>query len=454
MIMKKKAAVVGGGASGMMSAIQLASRGLEVHVFEQNEKLGKKLFITGKGRCNVTNACDQEELMASVRSNPKFLYSAFCGFSNRDTMAFFEKIGVPLKVERGNRVFPLSDHSSDIIRALEREMKRLDIHIHLKTRVTEILIREGKAEGVRVRHTHAQLPSGPVSTHSPGEIMDGDLFDDNVIDNVMTDVVIVATGGLSYPSTGAGGDGYRFARQAGHSVTDLFPSLVPLITKEDYIPRLAGLSLKNVQLSVARGKKIVFQDFGEMMFTHHGITGPLVLSASAVAGKMLSEGSLAAWINLKPALSSMQLDARVLREFAAAPNKQFKNVITSLFPSTLVPVMLQLSSIPENIPVHRITKEERLAFEDLILHFPLTIIGLGSFHEAVITRGGVSVKEIRPASMESKLVEGLYFVGEVLDLDAVTGGFNLQIAWSTAVAAAKAAAARALEKEDEEKDNP
>ena len=395
----------------MLASVFAAKKGCEVTLFEKNEKLGKKLYITGKGRCNVTNNCEPEELLNSVVTNAKFLYSAFYTFTSQDMMDFLEKAGAPLKTERGNRVFPCSDHSSDIIRAFERQMKKYGVRIHLKSQVQKLILEEGRITGI-------SLTDGSVHR---------------------AEAVIVATGGLSYPTTGSTGDGYRFAREAGHTVTDLSPSLVPLHTKEDYIPEMAGLSLKNVELTVKNGKKVLYRDFGEMMFTHSGITGPLVLSASARLGTALRKsGELSAFLDLKPALTPEQLDARILREFESGKNKQFKNVISVLFPSSLTPVMLKIGGISPEKPIHEISREERLRFGALVKAFPFTINGFGEFKEAVITRGGVSVKEINPATMESKKIQDLYFVGEVLDLDAVTGGYNLQIAWSTAYLAAMA----------------
>lgn len=405
-----KVMIVGGGPAGMLAGVYAARKGNEVHIFEKNEKLGKKLYITGKGRCNVTNACDTEELFPAVMSNGKFLYSAFYTYNNHDVMDFFEKAGVPLKTERGNRVFPVSDHSSDIIRALERELQKAGAQVHLHSEVKRILSEDGCAVGV--------------------ELSDGR--------KVQAEDVIVATGGLSYPSTGSTGDGYRFAKETGHQVTALKPSLVPLKTKEEYIPRLQGLSLKNTKLTIKNGRKVLYQDFGEMMFTHFGVTGPMILSASAHIAKALEKNELFAWLDLKPALTAEQLDARILREFEAAPNKQFKNVIGVLFPSSLTPVMLALGGISPEKAVHEITREERQHFGALVKAFPFTIVGMGEFKEAIITRGGVSVKEVHPGTMESKIMKHLYFIGEVLDLDAVTGGYNLQIAWSTAYMAAEA----------------
>lgn len=410
-----KVLIIGGGAAGMMAGVFAARNHHEVHILEKNEKLGKKVFITGKGRCNVANACDTEELFPAVMSNPKFLYSGFYSFGPQDVMNFFEEAGVPLKVERGNRVFPQSDHSSDIIRVLERELKKAGAKVHLHTTVKEI-----------VKKPEAEKVTGVIL--EDGTFMEGD-------------AVIVATGGFSYQSTGSTGDGYRFARELGLKVTDISPSLVPLKTKEDYIPKLQGLSLKNTGLTIKNSKKVLYEDFGEMMFTHFGVTGPMILSASAHIGAKLAKaenGELCAYLDLKPALTKEQLDARILREFETGQNKQFKNVIGVLFPSSLTPVMLELGGIPAEKKIHDISREERQHFVDLVKAFPFTITGMGEFKEAIITKGGVSVKEINPGTMESKKISGLYFAGEVLDLDAVTGGYNLQIAWSTAYLAAQA----------------
>ena len=419
-----KVIIVGGGAAGMLCSIIAARNGCEVFLYEKNEKLGKKLYITGKGRCNVTNNCDTEELFRAVMSNPKFLYSAFYSFTPQDVMEFFEEAGVPLKTERGNRVFPVSDHSSDIIRGLERELKKAGAHIHLRTEVKTVKVSPYEEPDVDEKKAHHSRVTGV-------ELADGSFMEG--------DHVLVATGGLSYQSTGSTGDGYRFAEETGHKVTELSPSLVPLKTKEDYIPRLQGLSLKNTELTIKSGKKVLFQDFGEMMFTHFGVTGPMILSASAHIGKQLQKsGELNAYLDLKPALTMEQLDARILREFEAGQNKQFKNVIGVLFPSSLTPVMLELGGISPEKKIHDISREERIHFEELVKAFPFTINGMGEYKEAVITRGGVSVKDIQPGTMESRKVKNLYFIGEVLDLDAVTGGYNLQIAWSTAYLAAMA----------------
>ncbi len=401
-----KVLVVGGGAAGMFAAIFAARNGNEVHIYEKNEKLGKKLFITGKGRCNITNASDMETLFGSVTSNAKFLYSSFYGYTNQDVIDFFHEIGVPTKLERGNRVFPQSDHSSDVIGGLTRELRRLGVEIHLREEVMKVIGKEV--------FEYLELKNGK---------------------KVHGDACIIATGGLSYQTTGSTGDGYRFAKEMGHKVTRLLPSLVPLVIREEYVKELQGLSLRNVQASIFDGKKLLYSDFGEMLFTHYGVSGPLMLSASSYIADVLQEKELRLEIDLKPALSFEQLDQRVLRDFDENINKQFQNALQKLFPRTLIPVMLALSEIDPEKKVNLITKEERHAFVNLMKQFPLTITGLRDFNEAIITKGGVLVKEIHPATMESKFVQNVHFVGEVLDLDALTGGYNLQIAWSTAYAA-------------------
>lgn len=421
--------VVGGGAAGMMAALTAAGNGHEVHVYEKNEKLGKKLFITGKGRCNLTNACDMDTLFASVVSNPKFLYSAFYGFTNEQAIEFFESLGLRTKTERGNRVFPLSDHSSDVIRVLEKEMEKRNVRVHLHSEVKEVLTDGGAFSGLLFQNGKKETG----------------------------DACIIATGGLSYPSTGSTGDGYRFAESTGHKVTELAPSLVPMEVKEWYAKELQGLSLRNVTAAVYDGKKKLYEEFGEMLFTHYGVSGPVILSASSVVGKKLGPGKglgdtpeekqasrkpatkeLTLKIDLKPALTAEQLDQRVLRDFEEQKNKQFKNAVDKLFPVKLKPVMIKLGSIPPEKKVHEISKEERRRFVELIKNFRMTLTGLRGFSEAIITRGGVSVKDVDPGTMESRHVKHLYFAGEVLDLDALTGGFNLQIAWSTGYAAGNA----------------
>ena len=424
-----KAAIIGGGAAGMMAAVLLARRGCEVHLFEKNEKVGKKLYITGKGRCNLTNNCEQSDLLNHVISNPRFMYSAFSAFDAQDVMAFFANEGLDLKTERGNRVFPVSDKSSDVIRTLEKAMKKENVNVHLRTTVKKVVAEDyAPSEEAPEQESRKGGKKAAVGCACGVITEPGGFFP--------ADAVLVASGGLSYPTTGSTGDGYRFAQETGHKVTECEPSLVPLLTAEDYIPEMQGLSLKNTGLTIKSGKKTVYSDFGEMMFTHNGVTGPMILSASAVISKQLKKGPLNAFLDLKPALTPEKLDARILRDFGESPNRQFRNVVSGLLPSSLVPVMIRLSEIPEDKRIHDITKEERLRFESLVKSFPFTITGKGDFKEAVITKGGVSVKDINPATMESKIVDRLYFIGEVIDVDALTGGFNLQIAWSTAYLAA------------------
>ena len=397
-----KVLVIGGGAAGMMAAYAAGMCGHEVTLLEQNEKLGKKIYITGKGRCNFTNASPLEEIMQAVVSNPKFLYSAFYTFSNDAVMDFFENQGMPYKIERGNRAFPVSDHASDVIRALERAMKEQDVRIRLHTQVRELLIEDDKATGVL--------------------LTDGD--------KIMADSLILATGGLSYPTTGSTGDGHTMAKNSGHKIVTPRPALVQLTTKEEYILRMQGLSLKNVSLKIKDEKRVIYDAFGEMLFTHFGVSGPLVLSASSVLSRHFPR-EYQAYIDLKPALSEEVLNERLLREFSERPNQHIKAVFQQLLPAKMIPVMIELSQISMDKPVNAITKEERRRLVGLFKAFPFTITGTRGFKEAIITQGGVSVKDIDPATMESKRIKDLYLVGELLDLDALTGGYNLQIAWST-----------------------
>lgn len=401
--------VVGAGPAGMMAAITAAQKGARVLLYEQNEKVGKKLFITGKGRCNVTNDSDCEELLTNVITNPKFLYSSFYDFDAQSCMDFFEGLGVRLKTERGNRVFPKSDHSSDIIRALEYEMRRLGVEIHLKTPVASLLL-EKNGEEEKEKCTGILLADGK---------------------KVQADCVLLATGGVSYPLTGANGSGLEMAQKAGHKVTELYPALVPLVSEETWCHELMGLSLRNVSAEIKNGKKTLYEGFGEMLFTHFGVSGPLILSASSKIVKQLQKGKLTLTIDLKPALSQEQLDKRILRDLEQANNKQFKNALSELLPSKLIPVMIRLSDISPDKKANELTKEERRRFGMLLKHLPVTILGTADFKEAIITQGGICVKEINPSSMESKKITGLYFAGECIDVDALTGGFNLQIAWST-----------------------
>lgn len=391
----------------MMAAYAAAESGHAVTLLEQNEKLGKKLFITGKGRCNLTNASDMEQLFANVVSNRKFLYSAFYSYDNEQVISFFESHGMPTKTERGNRVFPVSDHSSDVIAALSAALRGQHVEVLLHTKVKRLLL-EKRDEEKRV--TGVEL-----ADHT----------------KMHADAVIVATGGISYPSTGATGDGYRMAEESGHKMVSPTPALVPMEMKEPWVRDLQGLSLRNVRMSVTRGKKKLYEDFGEMLFTHFGVSGPLVLSASGCIPAKAFDQELSMTIDLKPALDVEQLDHRILREFDEMKNKQFKNSLGHLLPAKMIPVMIALSGIDPDTKVNEISREQRQNLLHLFKNMPLTITGLRDFKEAIITKGGVSVKDINPSTMESKLVQGLYFCGEVLDLDALTGGYNLQIAWST-----------------------
>ncbi|MDY2922838.1 MAG: NAD(P)/FAD-dependent oxidoreductase [Eubacterium sp.] len=397
--------VVGGGPAGMMAAIQAARQGESVTLLEQNEKLGKKLFITGKGRCNITNDCDVTELFDSVVSNKKFLYSAFYSFSNQDTKDFFEEQGLRLKVERGRRVFPASDKSSDVIKALDGALKKLGVDVRLFTRVDTVLTEDGRACGVR--------------------LADGE--------SILADKVILATGGVSYRSTGSDGSGLAMAEKLGHQVTRLRPGLVGMCTKEDWVRDMQGLTLKNVAVSVGKkqGKKPLYEDFGELLFTHYGVSGPMILSASSRLGDELEKGELYLKIDLKPALSKEQLDSRILRDFEEHKNADLSNGMIHLLPKSMIPVMLQVCGLDPAKKINEVTRAERESLVKGMKEFPATINGLRDIQEAIITRGGVTVKEVDPSTMESKIVKNLYLAGEMLDLDALTGGYNLQIAWST-----------------------
>lgn len=407
----KKVIVIGGGAAGMMAACKAAVEGAHVTLLEKNEKTGKKIYITGKGRCNLTNACQREEFLENVITNPKFLYSAFAQLDNQAVMNFFEKAGCRLKTERGDRVFPVSDHSSDVIAALNGELKKNRVQVMLHTEVSELLLEEGSIKGV--------LLSDGKKLHA--------------------DAVIIATGGRSYESTGSTGDGYRFAKQAGHTIKDLRPSLVPFVVKEEWCKKLQGLSLKNVAVTLKKEKKKIYEGFGEMLFTHFGVSGPLILSASSFYTAKYNGQEALLTIDLKPAMDREQLDKRILRDFEENAGKQFKNALDKLLPAKLIPVMVELSGIDPHKKTNEVTKKERSRLLELFKELKLTVNGCRGYGEAIITGGGVNVKEIDPKTMGSRLVNGLYFAGEVMDVDALTGGFNLQIAWSTGALAGKSA---------------
>lgn len=407
--------VIGGGAAGMMSAVCAAREGALVTLLEKNEKTGKKIYITGKGRCNLTNSCDQEVFFDNIVSNGKFLYSAFHRMDSQGVREFFESAGLRLKEERGNRIFPLSDHSSDVISALNRQMEKERVKVCLHTQAAEILTGSHPAPAVR----GVKLAGGR---------------------ELLADAVIVATGGKSYESTGSTGDGYRFAAHAGHRVKELKPALVPFVTKESWPKALQGLSLKNVSVTLKKEKKKIYEGFGEMLFTHFGVSGPLILSASSYYVKKYNDMPVRLCIDLKPALSDEQLDRRLLREFDRSRNRQFKNALDSLLPAKLIPVLVALSGIPPEKKAGELTREERNSLASCLKNLTMTVTGTRGFQEAIVTQGGVDVKEVNPSTMESKLVKGLYFAGEVLDLDALTGGFNLQIAWSTGYLAGLSAA--------------
>ena len=407
--------VVGGGAAGMLAAAAAGFGGASVAILEPNEKLGKKLYITGKGRCNVTNSADMSEFIKNTPTGGRFLYSAFSAFSNTDLIALLSRYGVQTKTERGGRVFPQSDKSSDIITALTRYIKDANVELIFK-KAAKLLIENGAVFGVKL---------------SDGK-------------EIRAKRIILATGGLSYPQTGSTGDGHRMAKEAGHTITPTHPSLVPLVTREKWVSELMGLSLRNAEIRVTnQAGKEIYRDFGEMLFTHYGVSGPIVLSASAYMNAGDFPYGLS--IDLKPALDEQTLDKRVLRDFSALSNKDFANSLDALLPKKLIPVIISLSGIEPRKKVHDITKEERLGLVRLLKHLPLTVTGTRPIAEAIITSGGVDTKEIQPKTMESKLISGLYFAGELIDVDALTGGFNLQIAFSTGYLAGESAAASLFE---------
>lgn len=418
-----KVLVIGAGAAGMMAAISAAYEGNEVIVYEHNEKPGKKIYITGKGRCNITNACEIEELFPKIMSNSKFMYSAIYNFTNQDAIDMFNRLGCPTKVERGDRVFPVSDKSSDVISALQKEMKKNNIKLYYNANVEDVCVEEGKFVAIKVSQNGKKM-------------------------KVNGDKLIIATGGLSYPSTGSTGDGYEFARKLGHTVTELRPSLVPYNLKDSEYRELQGLSLRNVDLTIKINDKKIYKDMGELLFTHFGISGPLVLSSCPILikeldkinnknkkkkakGQDLDSIDVKLSIDLKPALTVEQLDGRILRDFEKNINKNFSNSLDELLPKKLIPIVIRRSNIDPNKKVSFVTKEERNKLVNVIKNLDYDFLSFRGYAEAIITKGGVSVKEINPSTMESKIVKGVFFAGEVLDVDAVTGGYNLQIAWST-----------------------
>ncbi|MCL2719547.1 MAG: NAD(P)/FAD-dependent oxidoreductase [Lachnospiraceae bacterium] len=416
--------VVGGGPAGMMAAITAAEAGNQVLLIEKNEKLGKKLFITGKGRCNITNNCTNEEFFANIVTNHKFLYRAYLGYDNLKVQEFFAANGLKLKIERGNRIFPVSDHSSDVIAALKKVLTRLGVEILLNTTVTGIKVDD---TGIDEKKTEDSIITGVIINNNK---------------YFAADKVIIASGGISYPATGSTGDGLRYAEAAGHKIITPVPALVPLVVKEPWCKELQGLALKNITVVIKAQAKVLYKEFGEMMFTHFGISGPLILSASSFYAKYISKKDtslITIAIDLKPALSFEQLDKRILRDFEANKNKNIKNILGGLLPAKLHSVIIKLSDLAPDKKINEITKEERQNFVKLLKNLEMTITGSRGFDEAIITQGGINVKDIDPATMESKLVKNLYFAGEMIDTDALTGGYNLQIAWSTGYLAGRGA---------------
>lgn len=438
-----KIAVIGGGAAGMIAAIRAAERGHDITLYEKNEKLGKKVYITGKGRCNVTNACDAEEFFEHVTGNAKFFYSAFYGFDNRRVMELIEKAGCPLKTERGNRVFPISDHSSDVIKALRQTLEKLGCEIRYNT-VIKGLLAEEYTEDITASDTSDVLAEARNTdaeyweTVTSKKVKKKNKYEQKIL-GVLTatgkkewyDAVILATGGVSYPSTGSTGDGHKFAKDLGLKVTELKPSLVPFEVKEKWCGQLQGLALKNVTATLFVDGKKVFSQMGELLFTHFGVSGPLILTASSVLAQKKNYNDVMLTIDLKPALTEEQLDKRFLKEFEEGHNKQLKNILPALYPSSLASMIPELADVDESKPAHSITREERERLVRTTKALSLTVTGTRGFAEAIITSGGVDLKEVNPSTMECKRIKGLYFAGELLDLDAHTGGYNLQIAWST-----------------------
>lgn len=431
-----KTIVIGGGASGMMAALSSAYNGDNVILYEKNEKLGKKLFITGKGRCNVTNACSRDEFFENVVSNPKFLYSAFSSFDNNDVIRFIEDNGTPLKTERGNRVFPVSDHSSDIIKAFNKALKDAGVEVRLNESIKNLIIDNAEHDGntTQITDNNSSFEDNKKNKHK--KQIKGIITDSGKKE--YADRVIVCTGGISYKSTGSTGDGLHWAGESGHRIESLRPALVPLETREKWVYNLQGLTLKNVKLSLIINDKTVYKEMGEMLFTHFGISGPLVLTASSILASYDSSAKKAVHIDLKPALSDEEFDARLIRELKEGNKKEIKNIIGNIYPVKLGLELCQLIGLNIYKKCNEINKEERNKLVNITKRLPITISGTRDYNEAIITHGGVSVKDINPKSMESKIVKDLYFAGEVIDVDAFTGGFNLQIAFSTGYLAGSA----------------
>ena len=413
-----KIIVIGGGPAGMLAGISAAENGDKVIILEKMEKTGKKLLITGKGRCNITNNGDLEEFMKNIPENSKFLFSSFNQYSNKDIISLLNSEGVSTKVERGGRVFPVSDKSIDVLEALKRKLKKLNVETKTNFEVTKILTENGVTKGIEGKNK----------------------------EQLFADKVILATGGMSYPVTGSTGDGYKMAKELGHTVTEIKPSLVPLIStgkSKELCQEMQGLSLKNIAIKIKCEDKEIYNDFGEMLFTHFGVSGPVILSASAVLvrykniTKLMQENKVKLVIDLKPALDNQKLDHRILRDFEELKNKEFKNSLEKLLPRKMINTFIKLTGIDPEKRVNVITKEERKIIVNTLKNFEITLNGFGSIDEAIITKGGIALKEINPKKMESKIIKGLYFAGEIMDLDAFTGGFNLQIAWSTGYSAGK-----------------
>ena len=413
-----KVAVIGGGPAGMMAAISASKKGNEVYLIEKNGRLGKKLLITGKGRCNITSSLDIKDFIQSIPGNGKFLYSAFDNYTNNDIINFLKEHGVGVKEERGNRIFPVSDKSMDVLNAFEKELKKKNVKIKLNTRVVGIDTENGRVESLTYENENGQLKK------------------------LTADKIILATGGKTYSSTGSTGDGYEIAQKLGHTVTKIRPSLVPLTATGKSLnicKDLQGLSLKNVGIKLidSTKNKVIYEDFGEMLFTHFGVSGPTILSASAHLlrykniDELLKNNKINLVIDFKPALQIEKLDARIQRDFAEEKNKEYKNSLNNLLPQKLINTIVELSQINPNKQVNEVTREERINLAKLLKNFTITISGFRPIEEGIVTSGGISIKEINPKTMESKIVEGLYFAGEVIDVDAYTGGFNLQIAYST-----------------------